>query len=162
MTFAAGLIAGIVVVSLGGLFVFQARVIGGTVRTLRPDPWRAVAVVSLIISIVALARSADHGGNTTAPVADTTTAPPATAPPSTVASSTTSTTAVLREVSVPNVVGMAQAAAIEALQRAGLRSHIEPLPLASVPAGFVVTQTPIALSTTTSGAIVQIGVSAGA
>jgi beta-lactam-binding protein with PASTA domain len=42
-----------------------------------------------------------------------------------------------------------------------LRTHLEPLPLSNVPAGFVVTQTPPAFSTTTSGAIVVLGVSAG-
>jgi cytoskeletal protein RodZ len=172
VTFVAGLVAGIIITALGGLFVFQARVIEGSGRARRPDLRNLIAVAALIIAIVALARSGDHDATTTSDVTVPTLEPPTSVPTTTSSapgssSSTTSTTSStsttdLRPVTVPNVVGLEQTAAIAALQRAGLRSRVQSLALGNVPAGFVVTQTPIAYSTTTSGSIVLLGVSAGA
>ena len=66
----------------------------------------------------------------------------------------------LSTVIVPNLVGLSQSAAVADLQNAGLKSKVESLPLSNgTPPGFVVTQTPVALSTTTTGAIVMLGVS---
>ena len=162
VTFAAGIIAGIVVTALVGLFVFQARVISGDRKVPRPDLRSLVAVAALVVAIIALVRSGDNGS----PASDTTPRPtdqPVTTVAPTISSTTTSesttSTTVLRDVTVPNVVGMTQTTAAETLTRAGLRSHVQTLPLTNVPAGFVVTQTPMAFSTTTSGAIVSLGVS---
>jgi beta-lactam-binding protein with PASTA domain len=69
---------------------------------------------------------------------------------------------VLARVTVPNVIGLPQAAAIEQLRVVGLKADVQTLPLKSVPAGFVVTQTPNAFSTTTTNAIIALGVSAAA
>jgi hypothetical protein len=173
VTFVAGLVLGIIITALGGLFVFQARVIEGNGRARMPDLRNLIAVAALIIAIVALARSGDHDATTTSDVTVSTLEPPTSAPSTTssapgssLSSGTTSTTSStstteLRPVTVPNVVGLEQTAAIAALQRAGLRSHVQSLALGNVPAGFVVTQTPIAYSTTTSGSMVLLGVSAG-
>jgi hypothetical protein len=170
VTFVAGLVAGIVITALGGLFVFQARVIEGKGRNRMPDLRNLIAVAALIIAIVALVRSGDHGTTTTTALTVPTAEPPtadvptttSSAPGSSSSTTSTTTTTLLRQVTVPSVVGLAQTAAIAALQRAGLRSRVQSLALGNVPAGFVVTQTPIAYSTTTSGAIVVLGVSAGA
>jgi hypothetical protein len=175
VTFVAGLVAGITITALGALFVFQARVIEGKGRDRMPDLRNLIAVAALIIAIVALVRSGDHHATAKTDATVPTTEPSTSAGPTTASSSpgssapgssssTTSTTSttLLRQVTVPNVVGLAQTTAIAALQRAGLRSRVQSLALGNVPAGFVVTQTPIAYSTTTSGAIVVLGVSAGA
>lgn len=131
-----------------------------------PDLRSLIAVAALIIAIVALARSGQHDTTTTAAAVPATVPTPA-APPTTTApgstsssSSSTTSTTVLREVNVPKVVGLTRDAAIAALQSAGLRSHVQTLPLTNVPPGFVVTQSPMAFSTTSSGAIVSLGVSA--
>jgi hypothetical protein len=173
VTFVAGLVAGIIITALGGLFVFQARVIEGSGRARRPDLRNLIAVAALIIAIVALARSGDHDATTTSDatiptlepptsVATTTSSAPGSSSSSTTSRASSTSTTDLRPVTVPNVVGLEQTAAIAALQRAGLRSRVQSLALGNVPAGFVVTQTPMAYSTTTSGSIVLLGVSAGA
>jgi hypothetical protein len=168
VTFVAGLVAGILITTLGALFVFQARVIEGADRSRMPDLRSLIAVAALIIAIVALARSGQHDTAATTAVTPSTapTTPAAGGPSSTAApgstsstSSSTTSTTVLREVNVPKVIGLTRAAAIAALQSAGLRSHVQMLPLPNVPPGFVVTQSPEAFSTTSSGAVVSLGVS---
>ena len=162
MTFAAGVVAGIVATALVALLVFKARVIAGSAGTHLPDLRMVIAVAALVVAIVALVRSGHTSGSestsarpegppSTSPApstADSTSAPP---------SSTTST--VLTTVSVPNVVGLSQSNAILQLQRAGLRTQVRQLPLGNVLPGFVVEQTPMAFSTTSSGAVVVLGVS---
>jgi hypothetical protein len=169
VTFVAGLVAGIIITTLGAMFVFQARVIEGAGRNRMPDLRSLIAVAALIIAIVALARSGQH--DTTATTAVTVPTTPAAGPPTTARAANSSTTSpsstspsttsttLLRQVTVPKVVGLTQAAAIAALEGNGLRSHVQMLPLSNVPPGFVVTQSPDAFSTTTSGAIVALGVS---
>jgi eukaryotic-like serine/threonine-protein kinase len=162
VTFATGLVAGIVAAAFVGFLVFKARVIEGTANTRLPDLRMVIAVAALVVAIVALVRSGhtDPGATSTAP--SSTSSPTSTSPePSTssVSSSSTTTSSVFSTVIVPNLVGLSQSAAVAELQNAGLKSKIESLPLSNVPAGFVVTQTPGALSTTTTGAVVMLGVS---
>ena len=57
MTFAVGLVAGIVATVLVALLVFKARVIAGTAKPRLPDLRMAIAVAALIVAIVALVRS---------------------------------------------------------------------------------------------------------
>ena len=164
MTFAAGVVAGIVATALVALLDFKARVIAGTAGTRMPDLRTMIAVAALVVAIVALVRSGHTSGSkstsarpegppsTSAPsTADSTSAPP---------SSTTSTA--LTTVTVPNVIGLSQSNATLQLQRAGLRTQVRQLPLGNVLPGFVVEQTPMAFSTTSSGAVVVLGVSSTA
>jgi hypothetical protein len=163
VTFVAGLVAGIIITTLGALFVFQARVIEGAGRNRMPDLRSLIAVAALIIAIVALARSGQHDSKATTVATVPATVPTTTgAPAATSSTSSTTSTTVLRQVTVPKVVGLSQEAAIAALQGSGLRSHVQMLPLANVPPGFVVTQSPGAFETTTSGAIIALGVSGAA
>ena len=163
MTFAAGVVAGIVATALVALLVFKARVIAGRAGTRMPDLGTVIAVAALVLAIVALVRSGHTSGSESTGAGPG--GPPSTSPaPSTVdstsapaPSSTTST--VLTTVTVPNVVGLSQSNATMQLQRAGLRTQVRPLPLGNVVPGFVVEQTPIAFSTTSSGAAVVLGVS---
>jgi hypothetical protein len=165
VTFAAGLVAGIVITALGGVFVFQARVIEGSGRSRMPDLRNLIAVAALIIAIVALARSGDRGStparDVTGPTATSVVPPTASSSLPGSPSSTTSTTE-LHPVTVPKVIGLTQTDAIAALDRAGLRARVQPFAVGNVPAGFVVTETPMAFSTATSGSIVLLGVSTGA
>jgi PASTA domain len=162
VTFAAGLVAGLVATAVFALLVFKARVIAGRASTRLPNLSTVVAVIALVVAVIALVRSGDAGSRSTAPPGSTSD-PPTTAPlSSTVVSTSTTRSSVLATITVPNVVGLSQSAATSELQHAGLRSRSEPLPLSSVPAGFVVTQTPGAFSTTTSNAVVVLGVSAAA
>jgi cytochrome bd-type quinol oxidase subunit 1 len=167
VTFAVGLVAGIVATVLVALLVFKARVIAGTAKTRLPDLRMAIAVAALIVAIVALVRSgqtSEARSTNPAPVdaidSPSTSRAPSSSVSATGASSTTST--VFTTVTVPNVTGLSQSDAVTQLQRAGLRTQVRPLPLKSVPAGFVVEQNPIAFSTTTSGAVVVLGVSSAA
>jgi hypothetical protein len=162
VTFVAGLVAGLVATAVFGLLAFKARVIAGRAGTRLPKLSTAIAVVALIVAVIALFRSGEADPRPTAPPGSTGD-PPSTAPPSSTAVSTSTTrSSVLATITVPNVVGLSQSAATLELQHAGLRSRIEPLPLSSVPAGFVVTQTPGAFTTTTSNSVVILGVSAAA
>jgi hypothetical protein len=166
VTFAAGVVAGIVATALVALLVFKARVIAGSAGTHLPDLRTVIAVAALIVAIVALVRSGHTSRSTSAAAGAANGAPSTSAAPSTAGStsgppsSTTST--VLTNVTVPNVIGLSQTNAILQMQRAGLRTQVRPLPLNSVPAGFVVEQTPMAFSTTSSGGVVVLGVSSTA
>jgi hypothetical protein len=162
VTFVAGLLAGLVAAAVFGLLVFKARVIAGRAGTRPPKLSTVIAAVALVVAVIALLRSGEADPRPTAPPGSTGD-PPSTAPPSSTAVSTSTTrSSALATIAVPNVVGLSQSAATLELQQAGLRSRIEPLPLSSVPAGFVVTQTPGAFTTTTSNSVVILGVSAAA
>lgn len=167
MTFAVGLVAGIVATVLVALLVFKARVIAGTAKTRLPDLRMAIAVAALIVAIVALVRSghtsdarSTNSAHIDASDSPSTSPAPSSSAPTPGPSSTTSS--VFTTVTVPNVTGLSQSDAVTQLQRAGLRTQVRPLALRSVPAGFVVEQSPIAFSTTTSGAVVVLGVSSAA
>jgi PASTA domain len=168
VTFAVGLVAGIVATVLVALLVFKARVIAGSAHARLPDLRTVIAVAALIIAIVALVRSGhtSQTRSTSTASGDASDSPSTSPAPSSSAStagppsSTTST--VFTTVTVPNVIGLSQSNAVTQLQRAGLRTQVRPLPLKSVPPGFVVEQTPIAFSTTSSGAVVVLGVSSAA
>ena len=156
MSFTAGLLLGIGITALAALFVFQARVVAGTSQPRVPRFSTVIAVVALVVAIVALVRSGDSD-RSAVPASDGATSSSTSFPAPTAAPLTTSSTA-LATVTVPNVIGQAQATAISNLRRAGLKAQIENLPLGNVPAGFVVTQTPVAASSTTSGSVVVLGV----
>src|SRR5205823_7284767 len=111
VTFAVGLVAGVVATVLVALLVFKARVIAGTAKTRMPDLRMAIAVAALIVAIVALVRSghtSDTRSTNPAPTDSSDSPSTAPAPSSSVspagASSTTST--VFRTVTVPNVTGL--------------------------------------------------------
>jgi len=161
VTFAAGVVAGIVATALVALLVFKARVIAGTAGTRMPDLRTMIAVAALVVAIVALVRSSHTSGPESTGASNgppSTSAAPSTAP-STSAPPSSTTSTVLTTVSVPNVVGLSQSNATMQLQRVGLRTQVRPLPLGNVLPGFVVEQTPMAFSTTSSGAVVVLGVS---
>ena len=165
MSFAAGVIAGIVATALVAFLVFKARVISGQTNVRLPDLRLTIAILALIIAIVALARS---GKTTSTTASDTTTTTEAFVDPTPTtthgASTTTTSTAAgggLTTVTVPNVIGVSQATAIDRLHQAGLDAKVQLLPLTSVPAGYVVTQSPVAFATATSHSTVEIGVSSG-
>jgi hypothetical protein len=163
VTFAAGVVVGIALTAFVRMLVFKARVIAGSSNIRLPDLRTAIAVLALMLSIVALARSGRTSSSSPSAAPNGTGDPPSTAPAqSAVNSTSTTSSSVLKTLTVPNVVGLSQSAATLELQRAGLRSRIEPLPLSSVVAGFVVTQTPGAFTTATSNSVVILGVSAAA
>ncbi len=159
VTFATGVVVGIIAAAFVGFLVFKARVIAGTASVRLPDLRTAIAVVALVVAIVALVRSGHTDpGSTSSASGPTSTSPEPPTP--TVSSSSTTSSSVLSTVIVPRLVGLSQTAAVAELQNAGLKSKIESLPLSNgTPPGFVVTQTPVAFSTTTSGASVVLGVS---
>jgi PASTA domain len=157
VTFAAGVVAGIVATALVALLVFKARVIAGSAGTRLPDLRTVIAVAALVVAIVALVRS----GHTSQPRSTSArpVGPPSTASSTSAPAPSSTTSSVLTTVTVPNVVGLSQSNATMQLQRAGLRTQVRPLPLGNVVPGFVVEQTPMAFSTTSSGAVVVLGVS---
>ena len=160
VTFAAGVVAGIVATAVVALLVFKARVIAGSAGVRLPDLRTVIAIAALVVAIIALVRSSDGAdARSTSITPDTANGPPSTspAPPP---SSTTST--VLTSITVPNVIGLSQSNAISQLERVGLRSQVRRLPLSNVVPGFVVQQTPMAFSTTSSGSVVVLGVSSAA
>lgn len=164
VSFAAGVVAGIVATALVAFLIFKARVIAGQTTTRLPDARMVIAVIALFIAVIALVRSGHTSTNASTHSSDTTDEPRPTAPTTATSGGTatsTTTSTVFTSVTVPNVVGAQQADAIKQLKRVGLDAKIELLPLSSAPPGFVVTQAPVALSTTTTHAIVTLGVSSG-
>jgi hypothetical protein len=164
VTFAAGVIAGIVATAVVALLVFKARLIAGNVGINLPDLRTVIAVAALVVAIVALVRSGHTSDSQSTSAANGTpsTSPAPSTPRSTSGPSSSTTSTVLTNVTVPNVIGLSQSNAIARLQSAGLRTQVRPLPLGNVLPGFVVEQTPMAFSTTSSGAVVVLGVSSTA
>ncbi|MDP9332972.1 MAG: hypothetical protein M3Q30_06655, partial [Actinomycetota bacterium] len=79
MTFAAGVVAGIVATTLVALLVFKARVIAGTAGTHLPDLRTVIAVTALVVATVALVRSG-HTSRSTSAAAGAANGPPTTSP----------------------------------------------------------------------------------
>ena len=161
------MVTGLVAAAIAGMLVFRARVVSGHPSNRYLDLRALIAVAALFIAIVALVRSNGHNANDSqraaADVTSTTPRPSETnaeAPPTDAPVSTT--TIAQAEVSVPNLVGLSQSDATARLHAAGLQASIQKVPLANVPAGFVVTQTPAALASTTANSSVIIGVSSSA
>jgi len=121
---------------------------------------RAVAGVLVVtaLAVGALALMRGNGNDSPAPAPSTTT-PPTTARAA-VLPSTTTRPAPVRTVSVPTVVGLTRAAALVTLTDAGFEVHIASMALASVPEGFVVSQSPLPGTQAPKGSSVALVVSA--
>ena len=160
MSFVTGLVAGIVAAALAGFFVFRARAVAGQPSGRYLDLRALISLAALVVAVLALVRSGDSGSDSTSSASSAATDPSSSSVTTDgSASSSTSSSILVSNVTVPNVVGLSQTAATQALQAVGLRVHVQSLPLSNVPAGFVVTQTPIAFSTTAPNAVVIIGAS---
>jgi hypothetical protein len=115
-----------------------------------------IAATALAVGVLALVRGS--GSDSRPPTPSTTAAPVVTT--AVVPSTTTPRRAPVHTVSVPNVVGLARVAALAALQDAGFAARVDTLPLPSVPAGFVVSQSPLPAAEIRKGATVALVVSA--
>jgi hypothetical protein len=118
-----------------------------------------IAALALMASGIALARSDRHDQtNATAPanVPSTSTSPTVAAP---APSTTTSSLSAASTVSVPNVVAQPTATATATLEHLGLKATVETLGLANVPAGFVISQSPLPAALVPVGSAVSLVVS---
>jgi PASTA domain len=169
MSFVGGALFGAAIGLGGGVILARRRRSGvdadstGHSRARRTRSDRgAVAIVmaglALAVSGVALVRSNRHDG-VTASAAGTTITSPSTTAPARTASPTTPVGSGAATVAVPNVVGLARSTAEASLQKAGLKASVETLPLANVPAGFVISQSPLPAALVTVGAPVSLVVS---
>ena len=165
MVFFAGAIAGAVIGLIAGALL-QRR--GGSGFFAGRGFATAVAVLALVVAAVALARS-DH--NPSPGTATPVTAAPATAATTTTAAAATTTTLAGSPttgsqpggpITVPQVQTLSRADAVGMLERLGLKVSIETLPLSNVPAGFVLSQSPLAGATVPKGTLVTLEVSAPA
>jgi cytoskeletal protein RodZ len=159
MVFVAGALAG-GVVGLGAGVILQRRA-GRAGVIERRGFATALAMVALVVAAVALANSDRRGAHTgdAAAVSSATTAT-TTSTPATATTSTSTTPTGL--ISVPNVEHLSRSDAVPILERAGLKVSIESLPLADVPAGFVISQSPLPGAMAPAGATVALVVSAAA
>jgi hypothetical protein len=163
VSFVTGLLAGIVATALAGFFVFRARAVGGQSSGRYLDLRALISLLALVVAVVAFVRSGDSGSDSaSAPSAPATDRSSSSVATDGSASSSTSSSVLVANVTVPTVVGLSQKDATAELQALGLRVLVQTLPLRNVPPGFVVTQTPIAFSTTTRNTVVIIGVSVAA
>jgi hypothetical protein len=172
MSFFGGAVVGVVVGLAVGVFLARRRTGASSRAATSHGPSGrglvaiAMATVALVVSGVALVRSGhnDHT-STTATTATTTTAPnspgaTSTTAPAVGASSTTTTTLFLgATVTVPNVVEMTKDTAVATLGNVGLKATVETLPLANVPPGFVISQSPLPSAQVTAGSPVSLVVS---
>ena len=160
MVFVGGALAG-VVLGLGAGALLQRRA-GRPNFAEGRGLATTVALIALLVAAVALANSgrARDRGVVAAAAASTPTAPPHQASTSTTTSRPADRSSGL--VTVPNVERIARAEAVTKLERAGLKVTIESLPLSNVPAGFVISQSPLPNALTTAGATVTLVVSAAA
>ena len=115
-----------------------------------------MAALALAASGVALVRSDRRRSAGASALAASPTSTTGAAP---AASTTTSVTSGAATVSVPNVVGTARTNAEASLRNAGLKVSVETLSLANVPAGFVISQTPLPAAVVPIGATVSLVVS---
>ena len=180
MSFFGGAVVGVVVGLAAGILVARSRARPSN-RGVSGDgaPGRSasgsgrvaivMATVAIVVSGIALAHSSHSDHTSTTNTATTTTAAPSNSnsSPSTSAptvaaggSSTTTTTLFLgATVTVPNVVEMTKDAAVATLGNVGLKATVETLPLANVPAGFVISQSPLPSAQVTAGSAVSLVVS---
>ena len=164
MSFLGGAIVGLVIGLLGGVILARPRradpEAGPPGRRSRSD-WSGIAIAMAALALgasgVALVRSDRRRSNgSTAPAGSTPTSTTGVAPARPTTTTVTSGTAT---VSVPNVVGMARTNAEASLQDAGLKASVETLSLANVPAGFVISQTPLPAAVVPIGTTVSLVVS---
>jgi PASTA domain len=161
MVFLAGLIVGCVV-GLGAGIVLQRRA-GASTLLAGAGFATVIAMTALVVAAVALARSDSRHGP--APVGSAVASASTASTTTTAARATTTTTSTAHPsglVSVPNVEHLARAEAVSILEHAGLKVSIESLPLANVPAGYILSQSPLPAAMTTAGATVALVVSAAA
>jgi hypothetical protein len=161
MSFLGGALVG-VVIGLGAGLLFG--------RSSRPDGSNrggiaiVMAALALIASGIAVARSGSHdhttaatGAVATQPAATTSTTGAALAPSTTPATAPGLVPGAT--VSVPQVVTFSRDAAVAALGKAGLKASVETLALANVPAGFVISQSPLPAAEVAVGTSVSLVVS---
>jgi hypothetical protein len=179
MSFFGGAVVGVVAGLAAGILLARSRA-GPSSRRASGDgaPGRSssgsgrvaivMATVAIVVSGVALVRSGHTDHTSTTDTATTTTGAPNgsnTSPSTTTpggaagAPSTTTTLFVGATVSVPNVVEMTKDAAVATLGNVGLKATVETLPLANVPPGFVISQSPLPSAQVTAGSPVSLVVS---
>jgi hypothetical protein len=121
-----------------------------------------VSLLALVVGGVALVestRSHEHDAPagasvaSTVPVTDSTTSVPTTPPQGTDGTSL---------VRVPDVLKMRETDALSILAKAGFQTSVDALPLANVPAGYVMSQSPLPESNAPTGTTVNLQVSARA
>ncbi|MDQ1510441.1 MAG: hypothetical protein QOG50_2285 [Actinomycetota bacterium] len=162
MVFLAGAIAGGVLGLVAGA-VLQRRA-GGSSLVESRGVATTIALIALLVAAGALAAARDRedsGGSVRAASATTAT----TAGPTSTSSTTTTVPAVPTGlVTVPNVSHppLSRKDAVAILKRAHLAVSIESLVLSNVPAGYVLTQSPLPEAKTTAGSTVTLVVSAAA
>jgi len=154
---------------LGGALVGAVLGLGAGVlfarRQRQPDRTKlggtaiAMAAVALIASGIALARSGRHDQTSPANGGPTTSTPLAATAPSSSTSTSTTTPSLVSTASVPNVVGERTATATATLGHLGLKATVETLGLANVPAGFVISQSPLPAAVVPFGTAVSLVVS---
>jgi hypothetical protein len=169
MIFVGGAIAGCVVGLVAGALI-QHR-FGHSRFVADRGAAITIALIALLVAGIALAnseRDRRRGTLSAAPVVGTgaTTTSTASTPSSTTpaSSTTTSRTTSTGLVSVPNVSHppLERTEAVAILKRAGLEVNVEPLPLSNVPAGFVLSQTPLPAARVAAGSTVTLVVTAAA
>jgi PASTA domain len=120
-----------------------------------------VALLALVVASVALVESThSHGGRTSAAAATVTTTVPALAPSST--APTTDAATAGGDVRVPNVLRLPEKNAVTILTQAGFQASVDSISLANVPAGYVMSQSPLPDSTAPPGTTVNLQISARA
>lgn len=152
MSFFAGAIVGGVLGLGGGMLLARRQPAGST----RGGLAIVMAALALIASGIAIARSDRHNP---ASVPAGSPSPSTTSPAVPLTSTTTSSLSLGATVSVPNVVAQSRATAMATLDNLGLKATVETLALANVPAGFVISQSPLPAAVVTVGTSVSLVVS---
>ena len=158
MLFAVGVFLGCVA---GLVAAMTLGVAGRSVFNRQAVPM-IVSLLALVVGGVALVESTRSRGHdapaglpvvSTAPAAKATTSVPSTAPEDAVAAGL---------VRVPNVLRLPEATALSLVRKAGLVTNVDSIALANVPAGYVMSQSPLPESTAPPGTTVNLQVSARA
>jgi len=153
MSFFGGAVVGGVLGLGGGMLLARRQRPAGSNRG---DVAIAIAALALIASGVAIARSDRHDATS---VLAGSPSPSTTSPAVSSTSTTTSSLSLGATVSVPNVVAQSRATAMATLDNLGLKATVETLALANVPAGFVISQSPLPAAVVTVGTSVSLVVS---